>query len=289
MARHNKKRNTGLVYEFLIRKISRSILEHNDKERDLIISIVKRHFSPSTELYREFRLFNSLIETTVSSEQVVNSILHSAKEAARNYDISKLEHEKSMLIKTINYDINDDRFYDQRLTENIYKIYATVQSLINEWRSLTPDIVKQALYEDQLKQWLLSEKKKVVLEKKEQLNSFDKLVEKQMLKKFNEKYKNNLTKEQADIIKMYIFSDGSEKIYLKMNNIKNRTLKKINDNLLKNKNDNYIVEKMNKAKDLIDSLVINESINIDDELIGRMLDICKLSYELGQKGISNNV
>jgi hypothetical protein len=287
MARHNKKRNTGLVYEFLIRKISGAILEQNDKERDLIVSVIKRHFATGTELYREFRLFNALIETTVSSEPVVNSILNTAREAARNYDISKLEHEKSMLIKAINYDINDINFYDQRLGEGTYKIYATVQSLLNEWRSHTPDIIKQALYEDQLKQWLLSEKKKVVLENNLKLEPFDKLVEKQMFKKFNEKYKTNLTKDQADIIKMYVFAEGAGKIVEKMNSVKGKALKRINEHLTNNNKDAYIIEKMTKAKELINSLDINESVQLDDELIGRMLDVCKLSYELGQKGINN--
>jgi len=142
MARHNKKRNTGLVYEFLARCIAQSIVENEEDRREKALKIVNEHFRKGTELYREFRLFNALIATTVSNESVANSILQEAKNAARNYDSSKLDHEKSLLIRSINYKLNKNGdFYSQNVPE--YTQYATVQQLLNEWRlGVDADIAK---------------------------------------------------------------------------------------------------------------------------------------------------
>ena len=82
MARnHNKKRNIGLMYELLLRYISSSLVEDKKKDAQTALDIVSSRFSQDTELYKEFRLFNAIANSTVSGPHVAASILYEAKEA----------------------------------------------------------------------------------------------------------------------------------------------------------------------------------------------------------------
>jgi hypothetical protein len=130
---HNKRRNAGLLYEFLIRTISNALVEGDKKKSTTALRLLKKHFKAGTELYREFRLINALVRSTVSSDSVASSILSEAKTAAKSYNLEALDKEKSHLIKNINYYLRDNNFFDQQINE--YKAYATAQMLINNWRS----------------------------------------------------------------------------------------------------------------------------------------------------------
>lgn len=281
MTRHNKKRNTGLLYEFLVRTISDAIVEGDEGRRNTALLVVKKHFKPGTELYKEFRLFNSLAATTVKSSSVADTILEAAKNASTIFDMDKLDREKSLLIRSINHKINDESFFERRISE--YKIFATIQTLLNEWRSDEfGNIVQVAEFEQQLKEWLLQEKEKTTLEEEKSTVAIgDPLVEKLMLEKINEKYKDNLSEQQTEIIRSYIFAkegDSFGQLTEDFGLIKDTTLSDIETYLNESVGkDRYLDEKLKKAKDLI----LAEGIDlIDDEKVEKFLDITKLAEEL---------
>lgn len=278
---HKKKRNSGLLYEFLIRTISRSLVEGDQKKSATALKILKRSFKPGTELYKEFRLINSLVRTTVSSEHVAASIINEAKAAAGSYDLKALDKEKSILIKNINHLINDENFYDQQVNE--YKVYATVQTLINEWRSSDKDIGKLAEYEDQLMKWLTTEKKEqedsVI---NEESPGTARLMMKVMTKKLNEKYSGVLNADQKSLMKAYIFSTASSDptvIQKKLAEIKDSLLQKIEaySKIEKNK---LISEKLSSTSQ---QLLTENLDNVDDSTVTRFMLYAKLGSELDQE------
>ena len=57
--KHNKIRNTGLLYEFLLRQITADVLNKDDKSKAL--SIVKSRFNENTELGKELALYSIII------------------------------------------------------------------------------------------------------------------------------------------------------------------------------------------------------------------------------------
>ena len=130
---HNKKRNVGLIYEFLICHMTKNIVEGNNLNASLSLNILKKHFNKDSELYKEFRLLNSLFATTVSSKPVAANIVSEARKLALTHDDKKLNKEKSLLIKDINYNINEQNFYKQNV--NNYKMYATIHNAIQCWRA----------------------------------------------------------------------------------------------------------------------------------------------------------
>ena len=277
--KHRKKRNTGLLYEFLIRYISNALVENNDKNIKKAVKIFKKFFKKDKELYKEFRLFNSLYKTATEKESVASSILSEAKRYSNSFDLEKLDREKSLLIREINHNLNDEDFFSRRVPD--YKTHATIQNLFNEWRSNSMDFSKVAEYEQFLTEWLMTPREdKYDLEKLKD-NNIDALVLRLMSEKVNDKYSKLLNEEQKEIIKNYAFSienDENGKLRESLVKIKEEILTNIKEYINNDKEKNqYILEKLNKTEEMI----LNENLEVvDDEVITRFLKYSQLKQEL---------
>ncbi|MAG25302.1 hypothetical protein CMI47_06950 [Candidatus Pacearchaeota archaeon] len=279
MARsHNKKRNVGIIYELLLRNISDSLIKGDKESAQVALNIIERRFNKSTELYKEFRLFNALAKTTISDTPVAASILTEAKYAARRCNVKRLDREKSMLIKDINHTLGDDSFYHRRIPE--YKTYATIQSLLNEWRkSDLSDLSKVVQFESKVVEWLLSEKTEPSIEKNID-NDVDELVVKIMTEKFNKRYGGSLSADQKTLIRSYVFSSESggngPPINETLSEIKNNTLSEL-DNLKCYTDNDTILEKIDEVSNKVSSEQIDA---VSDEVISRFLVISQLKNEI---------
>lgn len=279
---HNKKRNSGLLYEFLVRTISSSLVENDKQKSSKALKIIKQSFKPGSEIYKEFRLINALMKTSVGSASVAASIVNEAKAACRTQNLQELEKEKSILIRNINHQLQDENFYDQHVNE--YKMFATIQNLINGWRSKEPNLQKLAEYEDQLFNWLLT-KKEEINEQKVNENSVgtNRLLMKVMMKKLSEKYDGALSFDQKALIKAYAFSaanDDKSTIFKKMQEIKEKLLESINDYMTSEKSSAYLKSKLVEVKSKL-----SESINVvDDSTVSEYMLYAKLVDELTTGG-----
>jgi len=274
---HNKKRNVGIIYELLLRSISSFLIEGKTSEAQVVCNILDKRFSSDTELYKEFRLFNALANSTVSDTSVAAGILSEAKQASRRHDLKKLDREKSLLIKDINHSIADPDFYYRKVPE--YKSYATIQSLINEWRKNdSSNLSKMIQYESKIAQRLLEQKEEDDISNHTTEDS-DHLVSKIMMEKLNTKYGEVLNTEQKAIVRTYVFSCSSGDIN-KIHNLLKESAEKTSRSLsgFKDETDNRIIlEKIDAVKKKISSINYEK---IDDNLISKFLTISKLSHEI---------
>ena len=285
MSAHNKKRNAGLLYEFLIKEISTSLVEGDKKRSNTALKILKTYFKPGTELYKEFRLINSLIKTHVSSQSVVQSILSEAKRAAEKYDLQKLDREKSLLIKTINHTFGvNNTIFDHNVNE--YKKYATVQTLINDWRSSDHDIFRIAKFEDQLTGWLLenpAQSADVVIENSETPGT-NRLVMKILSNKLNEKYDKVLNSSQKDLIRVYAIATTNqdeglirEKLQQSRETLLSEMKNYISEQRSMKDGSTYVADKLEK----LSQQIVEENIDaIDDDTITKYLSYMKLYEEI---------
>ena len=204
MAKHQKKRNVGVVFEQLTTFVSDNLVKGENDIVNKALTIIEKHFVPGTELYREFRLFRALSDPRVSSTDLALRVLDEAKKAAATHNEKKLTSEKSLLIRDINHHLSESSFYDRRV-EN-YKTYATVQTLLNSWRSSDPDPGMTSKYERTLIEWLTrpANEKKIVESVK-----IDPLAYKLTVKKFNEKWK-HLTLEQRQLLNDFVSQNESD-------------------------------------------------------------------------------
>jgi len=278
MARgHNKKRNVGIIYELLLRHISEALIRDDKQSAQKALSIIETRFHKTTELYKEFRLFNALAQTTVSDTPVAASILTEAKHAARRCNTDRLDREKSLLIRDINHSLDDSAFYHRRIEE--YKTYATIQTLLNGWRELDrSDLSKIVEFEGKMVEWLLLEKEVKQLE--QDVNpDVDTLVVKILSEKFNEKYGSCLNETQRDLIKSYVFSianDEGESIKQSLAALRETVLSDL-DRLQQQTDNQILMEKMCDVKERI----VSESVeDITDATISRFLVISQLKDEI---------
>lgn len=273
MKNHNKKRNAGLLYEFLVKDLSRALVEDDSKRSQQTLKIIKKHFKTTSALYKEWRLINSLIKTTVTSDAVASSILTEAKAAARKHDVKALEREKSLIIKDINHKLNDQVFFDQQINE--YKMYATVQSMINGWRSDNVDLGKLAQYEDQVVEYLKMKKQEndVVINEDP---ATSRLLLRVMTTKLNEKYGEVLTPLQRQIVKAYVYSTTKSDpkiIQQKLTEVRDSLLSSIKLHVSNSQPSQKLLDVQEK--------LINENVDVvDDESIVRFMLYVNLNDEL---------
>lgn len=276
---HNKKRNVGIIYELLLRDISASLIENNRIRADKSLKLIETYFDKSTEIYKEFRLFNALVKSTVSDTAIAAAILTEAKAAARRCDRQRLDKEKSRLIREINHNINDKGFYHRRIP--MYKTYATIHTLLEDWRDEdSADLSRVVQYESRVVEWLLSDKPDVIDESSIKNEDVDSLVVKIMTEKLNGKYTGILTSDQREIIREYVFSleaDDETAIRDKLSKVKTESLSKLDK--FKSITDNKIL--LEKIDDVSLKIQAECSSELNDESISRFLILMNLSNELG--------
>ena len=78
--KHNKIRNTGLLFEFLLRQITSDVL---NKDNSSAVKIVKERFNENTELGKELALYNIIINKKFKSDRQANYFIN---EVIKNRD-----------------------------------------------------------------------------------------------------------------------------------------------------------------------------------------------------------
>lgn len=280
---HNKKRNAGLLYEFLVRHMSNALL-HNDLElHKQAYGITLEHFSPGTELHKEFRVFNALTQTRGVNSHIASKIIDEAKRIIRSQDPQKLEREKSALIKEINYTCGK-ALYRHNVPD--YKKFATIQQIFNEWRRGDTNLGRLAQFEQQLFNWLQEPASNSTSKTLDEHIDKDvsNLIFKIANKKLTEKYAEHLTTAQCALMNDYILWDGqSPQLAESLVAIRRDTLRtidrKLSDRRFCEAKDvgEYVSNKLQAARDKIVAL---EGRQIDDAQITRHLRLIELHGEL---------
>lgn len=207
---HNKKRNVGLIYEQVINKASAAMMDGGPEHAKMHISFLKKHFSEGSELLKEFKLFNAILDTSGVSEKVADRVLELARESIKSIDFKKLDFEKGAFINEANRTFGKGKLFETRV-EN-FRALATVQSLLNEWRSpgmLSPAMTAQ--YENQLREYMMLNAASPATELSE---GVDEISVKMFHKRFNETYGEKFTSSQKDFLHDFMFMDHEHVIGL---------------------------------------------------------------------------
>jgi hypothetical protein len=208
--KHSKYKNTGLLFELLVRQITADTLSGKDSKAT---GILKKYFV-KTELGREYKLYEALSKykyiTEGKAETVINTLIESSKDLNRG----ALKRQKYNLINEIQKHYNLEEFFKTKLPN--YKAYASLYTLIEVYNSenlSNPDQIisnKISLLEHLSSK--LVEKQKVEDDLMTEFQSYDKdlriLTYKVMLEKFNGKYA-ELNDNQKVVLREFINSVDS--------------------------------------------------------------------------------
>jgi len=232
---HNKKRNVGLVYDFLVQKLTKATINNNVNEISLIKKIIKENFNQQSEIKKELFLFKKILNSSFVSKEIALRFVDEIKKETQKLNSSKLENEKTNLIHEINKQINKDGLFFNQYIEN-YKEIATIQTLLNSWHGTLSETKFNTLFlEDNLISFLTSPSKNNVVLKpinlQEDIKKDSKLIAKIMHQKFEEKYSKFLNEDQKNILNAFIIDDKEnlskllinvkEKVILEIGNKKN--------------------------------------------------------------------
>ena len=265
----NKKRNTGFVFEALIREATKAILAKDEDRRNKVITTIKESFAPGTELRKELDCYKALSGNDAFDKPTAEKLIFEVRRDVNKINEKKLIREKNTLISRINKNISKSVFNNFVLN---YKSLATIARIFND-KTPTKDRV---LMESVL---LESLTKKTVQEEKEDLKHIDSLVVKSFVKNFNNHYE-DLLAEQRNLLQLYVTSvnDGqtSFKFYINEELIRIRDVVQKSLTMEEVAKDDIMVENTNKVLALIENL---RQVEIDGTYLMKLMKLQKLASE----------
>jgi len=279
LIKHSKFKNTGILFELLVRQITSDTLSGKNSEAT---NILKKYFS-KTELGREYKLYDSLLKRTNLTEGKAEVVINTVLESSKHLNRSALKRQKYNLINEIkkHYDLED--FFKTKLPN--YKAQAAIYTLI-EGNNSGKNVSHEQSISNKLSllEHLTSSKIKIKESNDEVLNEFshyDKdtriLAYKILLDKFNDKY-SDFSNTKKTILKEFINSvDNTTKLKefynTKINEFKTDLIK------LNKKTANQVTKiKINEVANLLVELGKNDKVNNDN--IVNLLQYCDLLEEL---------
>jgi phage host-nuclease inhibitor protein Gam len=248
---HNKLKNTGILFEIIVRKLTTDTLSGSKVN---IFPLMKKYFT-NTELGKEYKLYETLIKNKNISEAKASLTIESILKASEKLDHKKLNQEKYNLIKELKSKFNLDELFKTKIPE--YKVYASIYNMLEihnskNFNNPSLKIQNQTTLLEYLTQQSLDKKIKVN-ETIEEFKKYDKdlriLTYKILLEKFNTKY-NVLNKEQKSLLKEFITINESTV-----------SLKSLYNNKIKNIKEELTVLN-SKTKDKITKIKIEEIIKM---------------------------
>ena len=207
--KHSKFKNTGFIFELLVRQITSEIM--SGKTSSKAEKILKEFFSSKKELSKELKLYQYLINEKYNSESKAEKFVETVCEARKRLDEQKLTKEKYNLIKQIKENYNIDEFVKSPISnyKSLASIYKVFEATITKESFEPKDIVnsKFTIVENIINSSIENKDKKVndrVLEEyRKQDEEVRMLSYKMLVENFNKKY-NNLSEEQKNLLKQYI-------------------------------------------------------------------------------------
>lgn len=209
--RHSKFKNTGVLFELLVRQVASDTLNNIDSKA---IVLIKKYFAKSTELSKEFNLYQTLIKEKYSKGEKANHLIEAVLIAKSRLNQSILNRQKYNLIKEIKTNYGLEVFFKTKVNNYkplaaIFKLFEytiadnPVESVNNRYTIV--EHITRSIKSSQPKE--LNEMSAFIKQDKDiRLLSYKILVD-----KFNEKY-TNLNEAQKTVLRQYIntVSDGVE-------------------------------------------------------------------------------
>ena len=224
--KHSKYKNTGLIFELLVKQIAADTLNKKDSSA---VNVLRKYFTGKTSLVREFKLYQLILKNKSVSQSKAESIVSTIVEVARGIDKDLLKKQKYALIKEIKDNFNIEDFFSMSVKD--YKPLAALYCLMEAHKVtdlIDPDVLvnnKTTILEHLTK--TVQDKGEVRDTLIEEYSKYDKdlklLTFRILLEKFNSKY-NTLLPEQKNILREFITSVDSS---TKLRSIVNEEIKKL--------------------------------------------------------------
>ena len=278
LIKHSKFKNTGILFELLVRQITADTLSGKNSEAT---NILKKYFS-KTELGREYKLYESLLKRTNLSEGKAEAVINTVLESAKHLNRSALKRQKYNLIKEIKDHYNLEEFFKTKLPH--YKAQASIYTLIEsaggDKKTSLDQVInnKMSLLEHLTSVKQVKESKEDVID---EFSQYDKdtriLAYKILLEKFNTKY-SNFSENKKLILKEFIYSVDSTPKLKDFYNTKIGDFKNQLSTLNKSTKNPVTKIKINEVSNLL--IELNKKDKVTNDHMVNLLQYCDLIEEL---------
>tara|TARA_Y100000385_G_scaffold268010_1_gene304651 strand:+ start:1012 stop:1878 length:867 start_codon:yes stop_codon:yes gene_type:complete len=263
--KHSKYKNTGILFELLVRQITADTLKGGDSPA---IDVLKEHFV-KTALGREYKLYESILKSKTLTEGKANMVISTILESSQKFNRTLLRKQKYNLINEIKKHYDLDVFFGSKIKnyKELASLYTLIegynsqeindsQQLIDNKISLLEHLTKQEVNTKEVKEDVLKE-----------FQTYDKdlriLTYKVLLEKFNSKY-DNLSSEQKQVLKEFINSVDSAPGLRDFYNSKIKELKSILNEEAKNIKDKATQIKITEVTKYLVELDKTSKVNNDN-------------------------
>jgi len=206
--KHNKIRNTGILFELLVRKVATDVI--GGKTDSFAIKLMKEHFHSKTELGKELQLYRTFFNTKAITEGKAFNVLDLVLERRKQLNEKLLSTQKFLLIKELKQHCDLKEFMAGRVSS--YKVYASIYKLfeaaLHDSVDTIDDIISSRFVvvehlKGELNEEPLIKETTYSNTMKEQPEEIRYLSYKFLLEKFNEKY-SNFSERQKALLREYI-------------------------------------------------------------------------------------
>ena len=273
--KHSKFKNTGFLFELLTRQVTLEIINGTEEKAK---GIIKEFYGKGTEMSKELRLFNLLINEKYNSEAKAEKFIDAILEAHTKIDYKSLQREKYNLVKSIKENFEIKNFLSSPVTN--YKILASIHKLFEGKKNDILDV--KDVFDSKLtlvehissnSPTLKEKEDKLVEEYRKQEKDLRLLTYKILVETFNKKY-TDLNDDQKGLLREYI------------NNVNNTS--KFNEYFEKEliKTITSLHEMYKGMKDKITKIKLRETINVlkkqkvGKKITDEQVSALMMSYEL---------
>ena len=275
--KHSKFKNTGVLFELLVRQITLEVL--NGDKTENAKKIVREFFAPETELNKELRLYDLLLKEKYNSENRAEKFVDTVSTAHSKLNEGKLTKEKYNLIKEIRSSFDIEQFLSSPISN--YKVLASIYKVFESKKSENFDIKdvfnsKITLIENIISKPINKQKEqvdKIVETYKKQDKDIRLLTYKILVETFNKKY-TNLNDDQKSLLREYINNVNNTS---KFNNYVSIELPKIIKELKSIQT--KVTDKVTKIK-LSETISVLGKMKFGNKISDNQVSSIMLSYEL---------
>jgi len=274
--KHSKLRNTGLLFEFLLRQVTVDVL--NKKKESPALKIIKGKFNEHTELGKELALYNLILNKKFKSDKKADFFLSEVIRQRGKLNNTNLRREKYNVIATIKetYDVN--QLFSSKVPN--YKVFASVYKLFEGINEMGADEKTESYFIIIENVTTLTHKKnKSYMPEEFKDKDLRILSYKTLLEKFNKKY-TNLSDEQKHVLKEYISNISNTNNFSVFVETQIPKLKKKLDSKVKKVKNKVLRIKLREAINCVDKFCLNESKQTNDNSVVQLLRYYELDKEL---------
>ena len=272
--KHNKKRNTGFIFEALVRELTKSVLAKDYKRASSIRSILKESFAKTKALRTELDCYKALCEADNLDGYTAEKLVYQTKVEHGNINQKQLFVEQSAMIRRINHEVGNDVF--SAFVPN-YRALATISQIVSDQTPVKKKVLMERTVLENLTQ-------KDEDREESELKPIDDLVIKSFTKKYNSQY-SDLLPEQKGLLNRHILSirDGGVDFRVYLNSELARLHSEVKNSLVMEdvKSDDQMVKNTKSVLRIIENFSMSE-FSQDD--LKTVLKIQKLANEYKKDG-----